>query len=73
MDERKSKSGALIRGVMVFAALGVLTAVEYLIGILELQVIGTILLIAIAVVKAALVIWYFMHIGRIFSEEEGHE
>ena len=56
------------RGVLVFAVLAVLTAIEYVIAISGLPVI---ILIVLALFKAGLVLVYFMHIGRVFSSGEG--
>jgi heme/copper-type cytochrome/quinol oxidase subunit 4 len=66
MDDKKSI--ALREGVFVFLALAVLTAVEYFIGVST----GTAWLLLFALVKAALVVVYFMHIRRLFASEGGH-
>jgi len=66
MDHKKS--AALQQGVFVFIALAVLTAVEYWVGV------STDLAALIAVlflVKAVLVINFYMHISRLSSPEEG--
>jgi len=69
--EKHVSSSALKRGVVVFAVLAVLTAVEYYLGINEVP---SILLWITALVKAGLVLWFFMHLPRVFSSEEGgHE
>lgn len=69
--EKHSNTSALRRGVIVFAALAVLTAVEYFLGINEVP---SILLWITALIKAGLVLWFFMHLPRVFSPEEGgHE
>ncbi len=65
MDNKKST--ALREGVFVFLALAVLTAIEYVIGVN----IGTAWLLLLALVKAALVVVYYMHIRRIFASEDG--
>jgi len=62
------KSAALREGVFVFLALAVLTAVEYLVGVSTEMVA---LLFALMLVKAALVVYFFMHISRLFESEEG--
>ena len=59
----------LKRGVMIFIALAVLTAVEYVFGVLELP---AILLWIVALLKAGLVLWFFMHLPRVFSSDGGH-
>jgi len=64
------KTSELRRGVLVFLALAVLTAVEYIIGTNEAP---TIFLWVIAILKGALVLVYFMHITRLSSSEGGHE
>ena len=51
------KTSELRRGVLVFLALAVLTAVEYIIGTNEAP---TIFLWVIAILKGALVLVYFM-------------
>lgn len=67
--QNKHKSAELRRGVMTFLALAVLTAIEYVLGTLENT---TVLLVLIALVKAVLVLWFFMHLPRVFTEG-GHE
>lgn len=66
-----STMNALTRGVVVFIALAVLTAVEYIVGVREAPVAVMALL---AIVKAGLVVWFFMHIKRVItpSDEGGH-
>jgi heme/copper-type cytochrome/quinol oxidase subunit 4 len=56
------------RGVVVFIALAILTAIEYVLAITGMPVI---ILVVLALLKAALVLNYFMHIGRLFSSGEG--
>lgn len=67
-----SKMNALTRGIVVFAGLAVLTVIEYIIGVREAPVAVMALL---AIVKAGLVLWFFMHIKRVInpSDEGGHE
>jgi cytochrome c oxidase subunit 4 len=63
------KAQELRRGVMVFIALALLTAIEFFIGTHAAPVI---FMWIIALTKAGLVVWFFMHIKRAF-EEEGEE
>jgi len=64
------KALELRRGVLVFVALAVLTAVEYAIAVFT----GIYLLLAVtALGKAGLVVWYYMHIKRVFSTSGDHE
>ena len=63
-------SGALGRGWIVFIGLAVLTIVEY---ILAITIDANLLtMIVIAIVKAALIVHYFMHLVRVWrgSEDE---
>ena len=65
----KAKGAAFQRGIIVLIVLAFLTAVEYLIAI-ELQAIT--ILAVIGLIKAAIIVQYFMHISNIFSEEGSH-
>ena len=65
----KSKSSELSRGVVVFLILAVLTAVEYIMGVNQVPYI---LLWLIALIKGGLVVWFFMHVFRVFGSEGGH-
>jgi uncharacterized membrane protein len=71
MEKNVTKSsGELRRGVIVFIALAVLTIIEYFLGVWE---VANILLWIVALIKAALVIWFFMHVFRLFGgESEAH-
>lgn len=65
-----SKFNALTRGIVVFAILAVLTAVEYFLGVNHVP---AVLMWLVALVKAGLVLWYFMHLPRVFKSEGEHE
>jgi cytochrome c oxidase subunit IV len=65
----EQKTNKLRVGVLTFVALAILTAVEYIIAISGLPVV---ILWAIALVKAGLVIWFFMHVARVFDSQGGH-
>jgi len=71
MEKEMTKdTSGLRRGVIVFAVLAVLTVIEYFMGVWE---VAAILLWIVALAKAGLVIWYFMHIFRLFGgDKEGH-
>ena len=60
------KSTAYRRGVNVFVVLAVLTAVEYAVA---LSLHSTVLLFIIALLKAAAIVQYFMHVYRLWREE----
>lgn len=65
MDNKmENKSSELKRGVMVFVGLAILTVIEFVFGIWE---VASIFLWIIALTKAGLVIWFFMHIFRLFG------
>ncbi len=66
MDERKRK--AYRTGVIVLAALAVLTVAEYSLSITGVDWASVFL--TIALVKAFLVVRDYMHLGRLFGEEE---
>jgi caa(3)-type oxidase subunit IV len=55
-------------GVVVFTTLTILTVIEFAIALLDTSL--TFLLVLIALAKASLIIVYFMHIGRVFSNSE---
>ncbi len=61
------KASAQRTGLFVFLALLVLTIAESIVGGLETPI--TVLLIIIALVKAALIIYFFMHVYRLWREE----
>ncbi len=60
------------QGYIIFAVLMVLTLVEYFLGLEQFEGQFTIFLVLIAILKAAIIINYFMHIARLWKEEEGH-
>ena len=61
------KVSAQRTGLYVFLALLVMTVAESIIGGLETPI--TVLLIIIALVKAALIVYFFMHVYRLWREE----
>lgn len=65
----KIMSDDLKRGVVVFLILAVLTALEYVMGVSQVPYI---LMWLIALVKGGLVLWFFMHVFRVFGSEGGH-
>jgi cytochrome c oxidase subunit 4 len=62
------KSDELRRGVIVFIVLAVLTAIEYLVATQHLP---AVILWVIALMKGGTVLWYFMHVFRVFRSDEG--
>lgn len=68
-NNSESKRQELVRGIYVFVGLALLTAFEFFLGTH-----GTpaFFMWIVALVKAGLVVWFFMHIKRVFKEEGGH-
>ncbi len=64
MESKRSE--AYRRGLYVFLFLAVMTIVEYIVGI---SLNSPFLLVILALVKAAAVVYYFMHIARLWREE----
>lgn len=63
----ESKSSAYRTGFYVFVGLLVLTAVEYVVGTAANP--SAVALLIIALVKAVLIIYFFMHVYRLWREE----
>ncbi|MEP7134081.1 MAG: cytochrome c oxidase subunit 3 [Chloroflexota bacterium] len=70
MIHKQEKSSMLSQGVFIFIYLAVLTVIEF--GI-ALTFNSAVLLVAIALVKAVLVVYYYMHIYKLNAEHEGDE
>jgi cytochrome c oxidase subunit 3 len=68
MTEKHENTSLLSQGVYIFIYLAVLTALEYFVAITFKSVV---LLIVVALVKAALVVYYYMHIHKLNAENEG--
>jgi len=64
--EQRIETNELLRGVRVFIGLAVLTVVEFILGA---QGAASVFLWIVALLKAGLVLVYFMHIGRLFRTE----
>ncbi len=62
-----TKSGIYRIGIVVLVALAALTGIEYIVAV---TFNSTAVLFLIALAKAALVLQYFMHVYRLWSEEE---
>ncbi len=70
MTHKHDKSSAFSQGVLIFVYLAVLTAVEFFVAV-KLNSIQIMLLIAL--VKAGLVMYYYMHIYKLNTSDEGDE
>lgn len=64
--EHQNKSSVLQLGLFVFGALAVLTAVEF---VLAITISVWQFLVLIALIKAGLVLYYYMHISRLFEAD----
>jgi cytochrome c oxidase subunit IV len=64
MDEKRAAAYRL--GVTTLIILAVLTIVEYLVSV---YLGSTVLLLIIALIKAAIIVQNFMHIARLWREE----
>ena len=67
-----AQSRQLSRGLKVIIALAVLTAIEFLVAV-EITTGRFGILSVIALIKAALIVEYFMHYSRLWSDsDDGH-
>jgi cytochrome c oxidase subunit 3 len=65
-----TKSDAMRQGAIIFIFLSVLTALEFFVAI---AIGSVILLIVVALIKAGLVLYYYMHIYRLNEEDDGED
>jgi cytochrome c oxidase subunit III len=68
MTHTQTKSSALTQGVIIFVFLAVLTALEFGIAVLLNSLV---LLALVALVKAGLVMYYYMHIYKLNQDDHG--
>lgn len=72
VDEKTlaSRKAAYRRGILVFVGLAILTALEFWVA----SVAGgsPVFLFIIVLVKAGLIVQYYMHLGQLWGEEEAH-
>ena len=61
--------GHYTTGILIILALAVLTLVEFWVA---LNTHSTVFLMLIAAAKALLVIWFFMHVKRLWAPEGDH-
>ena len=67
MEEEKASAYEL--GGTVLLGLAVLTAAEFAFGVRTFSIVA---LFIIAMIKGGMILNYFMHIARLWSEEETH-
>jgi cytochrome c oxidase subunit 3 len=70
MEHTQSKSAAMNQGMLIFIYLAVLTGLEYFVAVTMDSVP---LLVLLALVKAGLVLYYYMHIYRLNDDDSGAE
>ena len=70
MTHKHDKSSMLSQGVFIFVYLAVLTLLEFGIAITFMS---ATLLVVIALVKAVLVVYYYMHIYQLNAEDHNHD
>ena len=58
------------QGVMVLVGLAVLTALEYVIAVILEGSVSLLFIVVLA--KAGLILQYYMHVNRVWSDEEAH-
>jgi heme/copper-type cytochrome/quinol oxidase subunit 4 len=67
MSHLQDKSSAFRQGVVIFIYLAVLTALEYFVAI----TFGAVpILVLVALIKAALVMYYYMHIYKLNEDSD---
>ena len=68
--QRSGLSSVLRKGLVVIVILAVLTVIEFFIPIAFEQEVALPLLMVVALGKAALIVYYFMHIYHTWGQEE---
>lgn len=69
VQQAPSRSSAYLRSFVVAVVLAVLTVIEYIVAV-QLQ--STVLLLLLATFKGVAVVWYYMHVSRLWSQEGEH-
>ena len=70
MTDKHAKTNLLGQGVYIFVYLAILTLLEFFVAV-TFQAVA--LLVVVALVKAVLVVYYYMHIYKLNAENEGDE
>lgn len=71
MKETTDRASRIRLGWIVFIALAVLTIVEFLVGAFVRP--ATPYLTATAIIKAGLIVYYFMHIAQLWRKDGEHK
>lgn len=73
MEQTKPSGTSPYRQIyIVFGVLVVLTIVEFIIATANLALVGGVFLLLLALAKAGLIVQFFMHIYRLWRDEESH-
>lgn len=73
MEQTKTSGTSPYRQIyLVFGVLVVLTIVEFIIATANLALVGGVFLLLLALAKAGLIVQFFMHIYRLWRDEESH-
>ena len=70
MDQEFKKSPPYFTGFAVLIVLGILTGIEYYFGTKESPIV--VVLAMLALIKAAIIVNYYMNISRLWSTEDHH-
>ena len=65
-----ARKTAYRQGVMVLIGLAVLTVLEFVIAVILQGSVSLLFIVVLA--KAGLILQYYMHVNRVWSEEEAH-
>ncbi len=68
-ESSTKKASAVRKGVIIAVVLAVLTLIEFVVG---LVLPNPWILLTLALLKALIVIQFFMHVSRVFAGEGGH-
>ena len=71
-EKGKKRKAAYRTSTTVAIALAVITVIEFLISQIPVFGEGAIIMFLIGIVKAYLVVNFFMHISRVWSKDGGH-
>jgi len=69
-EQHEQHAGSLFQGLVIFILLTFLTLVEFLIAISNQSLL---LLMGVAVIKVALVAYYYMHVYKLVEDEPDHD
>lgn len=70
MSHTQNKSSALLQGLVIFVYLAILTGLEYFVAV-TFEAVA--ILVVVALIKAGLVMYYYMHIYKLNNEDGGED